>query len=115
MDDAHDLHPIDALEARFGDDVVAREVADALNRWFRCVIGNADDETPPPLFEGFGVDTQDYAWRVGEDVDWEIGPHARALGSDVRIAIQTHDTWAALSGLLRRLGALSVRIHREEA
>lgn len=104
--------PVNAVEARFVDDIVAREVADALNRWFRWVIGGEDD-APPPAFEGFGVATADYAWRVGEDVDWEIGPHARALGPDVRIAIQTHDTWAALSGLLRRLGALSVRVHRD--
>ncbi len=107
-------HPVDALEARFVDDVVAREVADALNRWFRWVVGTDPDEAPPPAFEGFGVTTADYAWRVGDDVDWEIGPHARPVGEEVRIAIQTHDTWAALSGLLRRLGALSVRVHRAE-
>ncbi|MDJ0975462.1 MAG: hypothetical protein QNJ98_13440 [Planctomycetota bacterium] len=107
-------HPVDAVEARFVDDLVAREVADALNRWFGWVIGGGEEEIPPPAFEGFGVTTADYAWRVGEDVDWEIGPHARAVGTEVRIAIQTHDTWAALSGLLRRLGALSVRVHREE-
>lgn len=107
-----DPKPIDAIEARFVDDVMADEVAAALNRWFRYVVhGEAE---VPPAFEPFGVATEEYAWALGEDVDWEIGPHARAVGSEVRITLQTTDTHRHISGLLRRLGALSVRIHVAE-
>lgn len=105
--------PVDSIEARFVDDLVAREAADALNRWFAWVVGG-EGGTPPPVFEAFGVESEDYAWVIDEDVDWEIGPHARVVGNEVRIALQTHDTWAPLSGLLRRLGALAVRVHRED-
>lgn len=105
--------PVDAIEARFVDELVAGEVADALNRWFHWVVGGEPGSEPPPAFEEFGVSTDDYAWRLEEDVDWEIGPHARVVGPEVRIALQTADTWASLSGLLRKLGALSVRVRQE--
>ncbi len=104
--------PVDAIEARFVDEVVAGEVADALNRWFRWIVSGGEADSLPPAFEEFGVPTEDYAWRLEEDVDWEFGPHARVVGTEVRISIQTHDTWARLSGLLRALGASAVRIER---
>ena len=71
------------------------------------------DEKIPEAFEPFGIETADYAWKLGEDVDWEIGPHARTLGPEIRISIQTHDTFQHLSGLLRKLGAFSVQCLRE--
>ena len=58
------------------------------------------------------MDSADWAWSL-EDVDWQIGPHARALGPEVRISIQTQETYRLVSGLLRQLGATSARVHRE--
>ncbi len=107
-----DTQPIIEIRAPFVDDYVAREVAEALNAWFRWIVVGPSDERPD-AFEPFGLDTADYAWVLGEDVDWEIGPHARALGPELRISIQTHDTHLHLSGLLRGLGALSVQFLRE--
>ena len=105
------VEPVIEIRASFVDEIVAREVADALNAWFRwIVIGDGD---MPAAFESFGVDTADYAWTLGEDVDWQIGPHARTLGPELRISIQTHDTHVHMSGLLRKLGALTVLCHRE--
>ncbi len=57
--------------------------------------------------------TADYAWALGEDVDWAVGPHARTIGDEVRISLQTHDTHLRMSGLLRSLGALRVWIDRD--
>jgi len=93
---------------------VAEEVAEALNRWFRWIVGG-EAGTPPACFEALGVDTEDYAWRLGEDVDWEFQPHASHVAESVRISLETYDTWAALSGLLRALGAGAVRVQRSEA
>ena len=104
--------PVDAIEATFVDDLVAREVAEALNRWFRWVLQGSDGT--PDAFDEFGVDSSEYAWVRGEDVDWEFGPHARAIDVDVRISIETADTYRAVSGLLRKLGAVKVRILRED-
>lgn len=105
------LEPVTEIRAAFVDEIVAREVADALNAWFRWIVLANDDM--PEAFEPFGVETADYAWTLGEDVDWQLGPHARTLGPELRISIQTHDTHTHLSGLLRKLGALSVQFHRE--
>lgn len=104
--------PIIEIRAPFADEYVAQEAADALNTWFRWIVLALDEKTPV-AFESFGLDTADYAWTMGEDVDWEIGPHARTLGPEVRISIQTHDTHLHLSGLLRKLGALSVQCLHE--
>ncbi len=105
--------PVDAIEATFVDDLVAREVADALNRWFRWILEGSAGTLD--AFGQFGLDSSEYAWVRGEDVDWEFGPHARAVDTDVRISIETTDTYRALSGLLRKLGAVKVRILREES
>lgn len=99
--------PIHEVGGSFADDMVAREVADALGRWLRWILGGSDGE-PPAAFEPFGVATADFRWAMGEDVDWELGPHARAQGDDVRISLETHDTHFALMGLLKRLGARRV-------
>ncbi len=104
--------PIIEIRAPYVDEVVAAEVAEALNIWFRWILGTRGDEMPQ-AFEAFGVDTADYAWSLEEDVDWEVGPHARALGPELRIGLQTMDTQLHMSGLLRRLGALSVTFLRE--
>lgn len=103
--------PVDAIEATFVDDLVAREVADALNRWFRWILQGSDGALD--AFNEFGLDSTEYAWVRGEDVDWEFGPHARTVDHDVRISIETTDTYRALSGLLRKLGAVKVRVLRE--
>lgn len=104
--------PVSAIAAPFVDDVVASEVAEALNAWFRWIL-EGSEMPPPELFESLGVETAEYAWTLGEDVDWEIGPHARAVGPEVRIDLQTFDTHTHLAGLLRGLGALAVRIARD--
>ena len=107
-----ELEPVIEIRAGFVDEVVAREVAEALNQWFRWIVLRLEDEVPE-AFEPFGVETAEYAWTLGEDVDWQIGPHARTLGPEIRISIQTHDTHRHVSGLLRKLGALSVACLRE--
>lgn len=104
--------PVIELSGTFADEIVAQEAADALNRWFRWILDPSAD-TCPPVFEPFGVDSGEYAWTLDEDVDWEMGPHARTLGPEVRIAIQTEDTHLRLAGLLRKLGATAVKVARE--
>ena len=104
--------PVTQISARFVDDVVAQEAADALNTWFRWIV--AGSEMPvPEVFEALGVETADYAWTLAEDVDWELGPHARVVGVEVRIDIQTYDTHTHLAGLLRGIGALAVHVERQ--
>ena len=104
--------PVHEIRGRFADEIVAREVADALNRWFRWILDGS--EAPlPTLFEPLGVETGDYAWVLEEDVDWALAPHARTLGDEVRISLETHDTWQHLAGLLRRLGAHAVEVLRD--
>jgi hypothetical protein len=105
--------PVVEVSGRFADEVVAREAADALNRWFRWILEGGGGGVPP-LFEPLGVATADWAWTLGEDVDWEVGPHARTLGAEVRISVQTQDTHLHLAGLLRALGARAARIVRDE-
>lgn len=104
--------PIIEIRAPFVDDWVASEAAEALNRWFRWIVGGSDEDMPA-AFEPLGVETADYAWSLEEDVDWELGPHARTLGPEVRISLQTVDTHLLISGLLRKLGARSVTFLRE--
>jgi hypothetical protein len=103
--------PVVEISGRFADEVVAREAADALNRWFRWIVSG--EGGAPEILEPFGVSTADWAWRLGEDVDWNVGPHARTLGDEVRISVETHDTHLHLAGLLRRLGARTARIVRD--
>jgi hypothetical protein len=105
--------PVVEISGTFADDLVASEVADALNRWFRWVLEGSGSDVPP-IFEPLGVETADWAWSLDDDVDWRIGPHARVLGDEVRIAIQTQDTHLHVAGLLRRLGARRVRVVHEE-
>ncbi|MDA1195314.1 MAG: hypothetical protein O2894_09020 [Planctomycetota bacterium] len=104
--------PIVEMRAPFVDEIVAREVADALNMWFRWILTGSEDPVPA-AFESLGVETTDYAWSLEDDVDWELGPHARVYATEVRISLGTHETHLHLSGLLRRLGALSVRCLRD--
>jgi hypothetical protein len=106
--------PVIEISGRFADGPRATAAVEALNRWFRWIVDGAP--TPaPPLFAGFDVDPAAYALTLDEDLDWELGPHARAVGPDVRIAIHTSDTHVLVAGLLRRMGALSVRITRDDA
>ncbi len=104
--------PIGEVAGAFVDEMVAEQVAAALNQWFRWILDGSEAPVPE-LFESFGVETADYAWTLGEDVDWSLGPHARAVGDQLRISIQTHDTHLRLSGLLRALGALRVWVERD--
>jgi hypothetical protein len=90
----------------------ARAAADALNRWFRWIV-EGSERPVPPVFEPLGVATTDYAWALDEDVDWTLGPHARAAGDEVRIAVQTRDTHLRLAGLLKALGAHRVKVLRD--
>ncbi len=105
--------PVTEISARFVDEFIAREVADALNTWFRWIVQGSEDPMPE-FFESLGVDSGDYAWSLGEDVDWELGPHARAVGPDIRISLQTQDTHLHIGGLLRRLGATAARMTRDD-
>ncbi len=105
--------PVVLVAGRFVDEIAASEVAAALNAWFAWILGGSAD-VPPTAFEAFGVATSNYAWRLDEDVDWEMGPHARAVDAEVRIELETHETHLALAGLLRRLGARTTRIMRSE-
>jgi hypothetical protein len=104
--------PVVEVSGRFADDLLAQEAADALNRWFRWIVAGSEG-APPEAFESLGVDTGEYAWCLDEDVDWTLGPHARVVGSEVRVAVQTRETHLRLAGLLRRLGALDARVLRE--
>jgi hypothetical protein len=104
--------PVNEISARFDDAPRAAGVVEAMNRWFRWIV-DGSPEPVPPVFAAFGVDAAEYAVALGEDVDWELGPHARAVGPEVRIAIHTSDTHVVVAGLLRRLGARAVRITRD--
>lgn len=103
---------VTGLRARFVDEIVAQEAAEALNGWFRWML-DGSEMPPPPLFEPLGVETAEYAWSLEDDVDWQLGPSARAVEQEVRISLETYDTHLRLAGLLRRLGALSVSVSRD--
>lgn len=105
--------PVAEISARFLDEALAREVADALNRWFRWIL-QGSEQPVPEIFDALGVATEDYAWTLEDDVDWELGPHARALGTEVRISLHTRDTHLHVSGLLRRLGGMETRVVRDQ-
>ena len=111
MDESTPADPVDRLSGTFADDLVAAEVAEAFKRWIRW-IGQGSEEPVPPCFEPLGVDTAEYAWQLGEDVDWELMPGVRSVGNVVHIDLLTHDTWTHLAGLLRRLGATRTQIER---
>ena len=104
-----DAGPVTGITGRFVDDVVAKEAAEALNAWFHWIVAGSEMPTPE-VFEPLGVSTADYAWSLEEDVDWQLGPHARAVACEVRVSLETHDTHLHLAGLLRRLGALAVGV-----
>gem|GEM_PF-1001538 len=106
--------PVIEISARFAEAARAAAVVEALNRWFRWIV-DGSPEPVPDVFGPLGVDTASYALLLGEDLDWELGPHARAVGPEVRIAIHTSDTHVHVAGLLRRLGAQTVKITRDDA
>jgi hypothetical protein len=105
--------PVVEISARFPDEASARVAADALNRWFRWIVSGSAAPVPK-VFEPFGVATAEWAWSLDEDVDWELGPHARAAGAECRVAIETRDTHLRLAGLLRSIGGHAVRMVRDE-
>lgn len=102
------------ISAPFVDAARAKHAAEALNRWFRWIV---EGSVPPvPLvFEPLGAVSNEWNWALEEDVDWTLGPHARASGAEVRIAIHTSDTHLRLSGLLRALGAIRVQFAYESS
>ena len=102
------------ISAPFPDAARAKAVADALNRWFRWIVEGSVPPVPP-VFDPFGAVSAEWSWALEEDVDWTLGPHARASGAEVRIAIHTVDTHLRLSGLLRSLGAASVKFAYESS
>jgi hypothetical protein len=102
------------VAAPFADAARAKAVAEALNRWFRWIVEGSVPPVPP-VFDALGQPSADWNWALEEDVDWTLGPHARASGTEVRIAIHTRDTHLRLSGLLRSLGASSVRFAYESS
>lgn len=104
--------PVVEIRGAFADEVVAREAADALNRWFRWIL-DGSPEPVPEIFEPLGVETAAYAWSLGEDVDWEIGPHARSVHDTVHVSVETWDTHRYLVGLLKGLGARTTQILRD--
>jgi ComF family protein len=101
------------VSGRFRGEAAAHEAADALNRWFRWIV-DGTALPAPEIFEPFGLATGAWAWKLEEDVDWRIGPHARVVGDEVRIALETHDTWTRVAGLLRALGARAARVVRDD-
>src|SRR5262245_46442787 len=107
-----DEGPVLEISARFADAARASAVVAALNGWFRWIVDDGGGAVPD-LFGPFGVDAKDYAWSLTDDVDWTLGPHARSVGEDVRIAIHTRDTHLKVAGLLRRLGGRAVKIVRD--
>jgi hypothetical protein len=104
--------PVLEISARFTDAARAASVVTALNAWFRWIVDGSEGAIPD-LFGPLGVDARDYAWSLNEDVDWTLGPHARSVGADVRIAIHTRDTHLKVAGLLRRLGGKAVKVVRD--
>jgi hypothetical protein len=108
-----DNTPVISIRATYVDTLVAEEVAHALNTWFRWMT-RGSEMPPPEAFESLGVETAEFAWSLGEDVDWQMGPHARTVEEEVRISLETHDTHLRLAGLLKRLGARRVSIERDE-
>jgi len=106
--------PVVEIRGRFADEVVAGQAADALNRWFGWILAGSLPPVPA-FFEPLGVASASWAWTLVEDVDWEVAPHARAVGEEVRIALETHDTYRRLAGLLRALGAFSAQVIRDGA
>jgi len=108
-----DVAPVTEISGHFASPERARAAADALNRWFRWIV-EGSQAPMPRFFEPLGVEDEEYAWELREDVDWTLGPHARSLGDQVRISIQTHDTYIAVAGLLRRLGAVRTQVVRDE-
>jgi hypothetical protein len=106
-----DPAPVSEVAGDLPDETTAKQVADALNRWFRWIVEGSKPPVPE-AFEPLGVDTRDWAWALDEDVDWALGPHARAAGAEVRVAIQTAETHLRVAGLLRALGARAVRVGR---
>jgi hypothetical protein len=102
------------ISAPFPDAAKAKNVAEALNRWFRWIVEGSVPPVPP-VFDPLGVRSAEWNWALEEDVDWTLGPHARASGADVRIAIHTADTHVRLSGLLRALGGTRVSLVYESA
>lgn len=105
--------PVAEISGHFEQEALARAAASALNRWFRWIVEGSAAPVPG-FFDEFGVDAGQYAWSLSEDVDWQLGPHARVVGTEVRISIQTQDTQHHVAGLLRRIGATRTRITRDE-
>ena len=105
------MDPVTQIRGRFADDVVAKEAADALNRWFRWLTEGSHAPVPE-IFEPLGVITAAWAWTLEDDADWALGPHARTVGAEVRIDLETHETHLRLAGLLRALGAQNAVVER---
>jgi hypothetical protein len=106
--------PVLEISARFASAERARAVVEAMNRWFRWIVDGSEG-TIPDWFGALGADSRNYAWSLEDDVDWTLGPHARAVTDEVRIAIHTRDTHLSVAGLLRQLGGRSVKIVRDVA
>jgi hypothetical protein len=107
-----DEAPVIEISGRFRDADRARAVAEAMNRWFRWIV-DGSFEPMPSVFDDLGVPSREFSWALEEDVDWNLGPHARAVAEEVRIAIQTSETHLRVAGLLRRLGAKQIKVVRE--
>ena len=52
--------PVSEIVARYVDEIVAEEVAEALNIWFKWILAGSADPTPL-AFEPLGVETSEYA------------------------------------------------------
>src|SRR5262245_39423820 len=104
-----DAGPVVEIAGEFPDETTATQAADALNRWFRWIVEGSKPPVPE-AFEPLGVDTREWAWSLAEDVDWELGPHARVAGTEVRISIHTEETHLRVAGLLKALGARRVHL-----
>jgi hypothetical protein len=107
-----DERPVVEISGKFADPAKARGVADALNRWFRWIV-DGSIRPMPGVFDAFGVESSEWAWTLEDDVDWTLGPHARAAGPEVRVAIQTLDTHLRMLGLMRALGGHALKVVRD--
>ncbi|MEW5847468.1 MAG: hypothetical protein AB2A00_01595 [Myxococcota bacterium] len=92
---------------------VASQAAKALNQWFGWIMEGRGEEMPP-VFEDFGLDSEEWVLDRDADTDWEETPTARAKGTTLRVQAWTNETSEMLEGLLESMGAYEVEVEEDE-